>query len=67
GGTYRATVALANPLTTTVYDWIEQAFEFRVIDEVNRPGYVDLAGTWDVSVRSASNATPVVAAQPAER
>lgn len=50
GGTYRATVALVNPSTTATHDWLEQAFEFRVIDELSRPGYVDLGGKWMIDV-----------------
>lgn len=44
GGTYRLTVTAVELESATVYDWMEQAFEFRVIDELALPGLVELGG-----------------------
>lgn len=46
GGTYRGTVALVNDTHSVTYDWLEQAFEFRVTDELGRPGSFELGGKW---------------------
>jgi lipopolysaccharide transport system ATP-binding protein len=58
-GTYRATVALVEPATAVTYDWVEQAFEFRVVDEMNLPGYVDLGGRWTVHVDRHDVSSPI--------
>jgi lipopolysaccharide transport system ATP-binding protein len=48
-GTYRATVAATNSSYSATYDWIEQGMEFRVTDEIGRPGLMELGGEWTIN------------------
>ena len=60
-GTYRASVALTNGSYSVTYDWIEQGFEFRVVDELGRPGSVELGGSWEIAMSRAGLADSAVA------
>jgi ABC-type polysaccharide/polyol phosphate transport system ATPase subunit len=48
GGSYRLTVALVRKPGDTPIDHLEQAFEFRVLDDVGRPGLIDFGGSWQL-------------------
>lgn len=43
---YLVTVALADPMGTHVFDWIDGRSSFRVVDEKGRMGLTDLGGSW---------------------
>ncbi len=45
-GNYRLTVNLYDQHAQQSYDYVEQGFPFKVIDDVGRPGLVDLGGRW---------------------
>ena len=47
-GTYRATVGLHNTSHSETYDWLDRAFEFRVTDDLGRPGSYDIGARWEV-------------------
>ncbi|MGH7687384.1 MAG: ABC transporter ATP-binding protein [Candidatus Dormibacteria bacterium] len=66
-GTYRATIGLHNESGSTVYDWLDQSFEFRVNDDLGRPGQYDLGLDWEVFATQAPRADDAVigSAQPA--
>ena len=65
-GTYRVTIAVHNESGSSTYDWLEQAFEFRVTDERGRPGQFDLGEAWEVVQESASHSDDlIIRAQPA--
>ena len=48
---YALTVALHDQHRGHVYDQIERAQSFRVIDEKSRPGLVELGGGWEAQLR----------------
>ncbi len=48
---YGLTVALHDQHRGHTYDHIENAQQFRVIDEKSRPGLVELGGTWEAQLR----------------
>ena len=48
GGTYQATIGIHNTSHSLTYDWLERAFEFRVTDELGRPGFYDIGARWEV-------------------
>ena len=50
-GSYSVTVALHDQHRGHTYDQIDNAQQFRVIDEKSRPGLIELGGTWDAEVR----------------
>jgi len=60
-GTFRLTIALHPSTSETTYDWLDQAFEFRVTDDRGRAGLFELAGTW-----AYSKATPWAMSLPAK-
>jgi homopolymeric O-antigen transport system ATP-binding protein len=58
GGSYRLTVSLVRKPVDTPMDHLEQVYEFRVVDEVGRPGLFDLRGTWDLCLSEPAAAEP---------
>ena len=46
GGSYLLTAALTDPHDRLTFDRVEDALEFRVIDENGRFGFVELGGEW---------------------
>ena len=70
GGTYRLTVDAVELESATTYDWMEQAFEFRVIDEMALPGLVELGGTFVLRRHDTDEIPPAISrsdGQGAER
>lgn len=61
GGTYRVSLDFVDLASSTTFDTIEQAFEFRVVDEMSRPGYLELGGHWIPRVREPGDAKSSVA------
>lgn len=65
-GTYRVTIAVHNDSGSSTYDWLDQAFEFRVTDEHGKPGQFDLGEAWEIYPASVSRADGSLSqAQPA--
>ena len=48
-GGYRLTVHIYPQHEAESYDYIEQGFPFKVVDQLGRPGLVDLGGQWSAS------------------
>jgi len=51
-GGYTLTVNLYPQFGEESYDYVEQGFPFRVVDDIGRPGLVDLGGKWSASQAS---------------